>query len=427
MFKSNLFNRRNFSLITLIIAGETIFFLPFVLARIFRPTLLAVFNITNTELGTYFSVYGIVAMFSYFFGGPLADKFPSRYLMSLALWLTGLSGFVMSFVPVKETMFILYGFWGLTTILLFWAALIRATREWGGYNFQGRAFGWLEGGRGATAALLGTLSLIVFSSFTPESTQIETISAERISVFQNVILLTSVFTIFSGVLVWWFVPNNKDYRPGEAIKASQISKLIKLPSVWLLTVIIVCGYVGYKITDDFSLYANEVLGYDEFKSAGIGTAALWMRAIVAVLAGFLADKINASKIISLCFVLTIIGGGLVASGILEQIIVLMIINLAIVMIGVYGIRALYFALIQEARIPIYYTGTAVGIVSVLGFTPEIFMSPWMGYLLDKNPGPEGHRNVFFVLSLFAVVGFLASLIFTSINKSRRNLLEDNSI
>jgi len=141
----------------------------------------------------------------------------------------------------------------------------------------------------------------------------------------------------------------------------------------------------------------------------------------------LADKINASKIISLCFALTIISGGLIALGIIEQIIVLMIINLAIVMIGVYGIRALYFALIQEARIPIYYTGTAVGIVSVLGFTPEIFMSPWMGYLLDKNPGPEGHRNVFLVLSFFAVLGVLASLIFNSINKSRRNLLEDNSI
>jgi len=162
MFKSNLHKKRFLSLISLIIAGESIFFLPFVLARIFRPSLLVVFNITNTELGTYFSIYGIVAMLSYFFGGPLADRFPARYLLSLALWLTGLGGFVMAFVPIKGIMVILYTFWGLTTILLFWAALIRATREWGGLDFQGRAFGWLEGGRGATAALLGTLTLLVF-------------------------------------------------------------------------------------------------------------------------------------------------------------------------------------------------------------------------------------------------------------------------
>ena len=46
------------------------------------------------------------------------------------------------------------GFFGVTTILFFWAALIRATRDWGGNNAQGRAFGLLDGGRGLLAALL---------------------------------------------------------------------------------------------------------------------------------------------------------------------------------------------------------------------------------------------------------------------------------
>ena len=48
--------RRLFSLLALIAAGETIFFLPFVLARVFRPTLLEVFGLTNLELGTAFSL-----------------------------------------------------------------------------------------------------------------------------------------------------------------------------------------------------------------------------------------------------------------------------------------------------------------------------------------------------------------------------------
>lgn len=74
--------RHTMTLIALILAGETIFFLPFVLARIFRPTLLMVFDISNTELGSWFSVYGIVALISYFFGGLLADRFPARNLMA---------------------------------------------------------------------------------------------------------------------------------------------------------------------------------------------------------------------------------------------------------------------------------------------------------------------------------------------------------
>ncbi|MDP6909488.1 MAG: MFS transporter, partial [Flavobacteriales bacterium] len=131
-------------MLTLVIAGESIFFLPFVLARVFRPTLLEVFEISNFELGLFFSVYGMVAMGAYLFGGPLADKFSAPKLMSFALATTACGGLFMSTFPSPSEMKLLYGFWGVTTILLFWAALIRATREWGGTEIQGLAFGLLD-------------------------------------------------------------------------------------------------------------------------------------------------------------------------------------------------------------------------------------------------------------------------------------------
>ena len=83
---------KTMTLVSLIVAGEAIFFLPFVLARVFRPTLLDLFGISNTELGLWFSVYGVVAMVSYLFGGPLADRYPARNLMAIALWLTSAGG-----------------------------------------------------------------------------------------------------------------------------------------------------------------------------------------------------------------------------------------------------------------------------------------------------------------------------------------------
>jgi predicted MFS family arabinose efflux permease len=126
---------KTITLITLIVAGESVFFLPFVLARVFRPTLLDLFAISNTELGLWFSLYGVVAMISYLLGGPLADRFPARNLMAYALWLTSAGGVLMSLVPSSRIMLWLYAFWGFTTICLFWAAMIRATREWGGTDF----------------------------------------------------------------------------------------------------------------------------------------------------------------------------------------------------------------------------------------------------------------------------------------------------
>ena len=305
---------RTITLVTLIIAAETAYFLPFVLARVFRPTLLDFFQISNRELGVWFSVYGLVAIISYMFGGVLADRFPARKLMAIALWLTSGGGVVMAMVPSNRVMIVLYGFWGFTTIWLFWAAMIRATREWGGTEFQGRAFGWLEGGRGTVAALLATSALLIFS---------------REGNFQNVILATSLFTFLGGCLVWIFIPNRSPESSGTPFSETfrNIIGLLQNRNTWLLSAIILCAYVGYKITDDFSLFAREVLGFSELNAAGLGTVALWLRALVAILAGYLADRYRRTDLITVCFGLTGIGAALFGFQILDGITVLILLNL----------------------------------------------------------------------------------------------------
>jgi len=404
--------RRVSTLISLIIAGETIFFLPFVLARIFRPTLLEVFGITNTELGSWFSIYGVVAMVSYIFGGTLADRFSARNLMAFSLWMTSLGGFIMATIPSSGIMTALYAFWGFTTIFLFWAALIRATREWGGSGFQGRAFGWLEGGRGGTAAVLGTLAFLLFSWITPETTA-GAGEGHGIHAFQFVILATSCVTFLSGVLVWFVVPVTLTGSISQPTKAAvqRVIRLGRMPAIWMLAIMIVCAYTGYKITDDYSLYAKEVMGFSEVGAAGIGTIALWIRAIVAILAGFLADRLNRIHVIIVCFGLTLGGGVLIGFGVMNHMAGWVLFNITLTAIGIYGVRALYFATMNEAGIPLGYTGTAVGIVSVVGFTPDVFMSPWMGHLLDKYPGVTGHQYVFLLLALFAFIGLVTGLLF----------------
>ena len=57
------------------------------------------------------------------------------------------------------------------------------------------------------------------------------------------------------------------------------------------------------------------------------------------------------------------------------------------------------------------TGTAVGLVSFLGYTPDIFFGPLMGVLLDNSPGITGHQHLFWVLTAFAVLGAVVSVAF----------------
>ena len=58
--------------------------------------------------------------------------------------------------------------------------------------------------------------------------------------------------------------------------------------------------------------------------------------------------------------------------------------------------------------PVAITGSAVGLVSVIGFTPDIFVLFVAGLLIDNSPGLLGHQHFFMFLSSFAVVGLAAS-------------------
>lgn len=403
---------RLWSMLILILAGEAVFFLPFVIARVFRPTLLEVFQLTNFELGIVFSVYGTVAMIAYFFGGLIADRFHAKKLMSVALAATAMAGLVMYAIPSFSIMKWLYGFWGLTTILLFWAALIRATREWGGEKIQGRAFGFLDGGRGLTAALMGSVAVLLFSEILPTDVSTSTL-AQKTFALKGVIGFVSFLTFFVSLLVWFVLPNANHQKTERSTghMLEGLKKVLHMPAVWLQAVIIICAYVGYKITDDFSLFAKEVLEFDDVQSAGIGTMALWIRPVVALAAGFVADKIGAaSKIIAIGFVLTLLGSIGMSCHTSQYGVYWFFSAIVTTSIGVFACRSLYFATMEEGKVPLLYTGTAVGIVSVVGYTPDIFMGPLMGYLLDSAPGALGHRHLFFTLSGFSMVGLIASLL-----------------
>lgn len=404
-------SRRLFIFFLLILSGELIFFLPFVFARVFRPTLLEVYQISNLDLGYYFSVYGLVAMASYFTGGPLADKFSSRNLISLALASTALGGFVLALFPNKELLAWIYGYWGFTTIFLFWAALIKATRLWGGESFQGKAFGFLEGGRGATAALVASGALLLFSdagSFIGSQYD----SLARMKSYKTIMLMSSGLIVVCALLVKTVIPSNEKAgkRPAEVKRIRSILSLLKLPELWLITIVIICAYSGYKITDVFSLYANKILDYNEYEAAGFGTFILWMRPVFAVMAGIFADRFGTGKVIYYLFMLMLLGSLLMLLEPQSSLYYLSILNLVLTVSGVYGIRAIYFAMIHESNIPLNATGAAVGLVSFLGFTPDVFMSLITGYMLDNNPGFMGFRLVFLLLSVLSILGASASYI-----------------
>jgi nitrate/nitrite transporter NarK len=401
-------------MVALVTAGETIFLLPFVVARVFRPTMLDVFGLTNFQLGTAFSLYGIVAMVSYALGGPLADRFPARRLLTAALVATSAGGVSLASIPSLPVLRLLLAYWGMTTILLFWAALIRATREWGGPASQGRAYGVLDGGRGLAAALVSSISVAIFAALLPTDVAAATL-ADRASALTWIIHIYSAVTFGVAVLVWFAVPEvdlSEEAERRDRLSWDGVRRVVGMKAVWLQAVIVVCAYVAYKSTDDFSLLARDAFGYDDVEAARIGTISFWVRPFAAVGAGILGDRITSSRAIILSFAVLIVGSLGIASGYLRADMSWMIVGtVAGTSVGIYALRGIYFALFQQARVPLVFTGSAVGLVSVVGYTPDVFMGPVMGWLLDRSPGALGHQHVFAMVAGFAAVGLIATLMF----------------
>ncbi len=403
------------AIISLIMAGEIIFALPFHLARFFRPTMLEVFGLTATQLGTAQGLYGIVAMLSYFPGGLLADRFATHKLLATSLWTTSLGGLYLTSFPGYTESLMVFSFFGLTTIMLFWGALIRATREWGGLQQQGIAFGLLEGGRGLLAVVLASLGVLLFELSFPEG--YTTVSlAEKQHTFSIVVYAYSLVTLLTGILVWFSLKTHSIHSSKNLPHSisshffANIKKVICIPAVKWQALIVLCAYAGYKGLDHMSLYAVDAYDYDAIQAAKLVTLAAWLRPIAAVFAGILADRTHPIKMLLLSFGVFLLTNLYFAfSTPAPHLAWIFVSNVIITFTAVFALRALYFAIFEHYRLPRTLTGSAVGLVSVIGFLPDVFILYMAGRLVDTYPGIQGHQYFFMTLAAFAFAGLLASL------------------
>ena len=393
------------TLLALILAGELIFSLPFHIPRFFRPTLLDVFQLSNTQLGDAFAVYGLVALLAYFPGGAIADRFQPRSLITLSLVATALGGFYMYTLPNLTGLYLLFAYWGLTSILLFWAALIKATRDWGGQQTQGLAFGVLDGGRGLFASVFATVALFILGGRLAAS-------ASTQAGLQSVILFYTLATLGSAAVIWFILPAASPYSsPIKPAQRPRWRQVLREPSAWLQAGVVICAYCGYKALDNYGVYAVQVLGMSHLEAAELNTYASYCRPIAAVVAGLWADRWRPSRLIMLLFVCA--GGAffMLSSNILATATTTVVVaNMLVTFVAVYALRGIYFSLIEEARLDKHITGNAVGLISVLGFTPDIFFASVTGRILDANPGAVGFQHYFLLMALISAAGMAITLV-----------------
>jgi MFS family permease len=396
----------------LIIAGEAIFLLPFILMRVFKPVIREAFLISDAQIGEAQALYGITAVLSYFFGGFIADKWEPRKLLSLSLLLTACGGFWMTLIPSIFTLKMLYAFWGISTILFFWASLIKATRQWGNENNQGLSFGILDGGSAIFAAPIAWSGAGILTYFFPDK-GVEITFENKVKTLQYIIGSITFIVFLIAFLVWKVLP--KEEVKVETEKEFQFSfkeafYLMKQRKVIFNSLIIFCAYCSYKLTGVYGTYAKDVWNYSLEEATYFAVFIQYIRPFAAIFIGWIADKFMPSKLIIPSFSVLIIASIVLGFGFFNQQSIFLSITVFIFMaFGTYSLRGLYFAIIEETKTPIQLTGTLVGIISVVGFTPDIFMSLFTGYMLGENPTIVEYQYLFATFTIIPMVGLIAAL------------------
>ena len=86
--------------------------------------------------------------------------------------------------------------------------------------------------------------------------------------------------------------------------------------------------------------------------------------------------------------------------------VLLYVQAATVAAAAFALRGVYYALLEEGGLPTHLTGTAVGVVALIGYTPDVLTPYLWGVLLDALPGAAGYRALFGSLAVSSLLGAL---------------------
>ena len=411
---------RYFQLALLLLAAGSIYPLLY-LRQNFEVTLLAAFDITAEDLADFNSILGIIYVSTYVPSGWLADRFSTKHLIVFSVGAVGLLGFWYSTFPGYNAQIVIFIGWGLCAGLTFWASLIKAVNLLGREEEQGRFFGILDGGRGLVEAVLASAAVAIFAYYIAGTND----QALGIEGFQVAIYMYSSVCLAIAVLVALFFDKDlsstktgkasadADEREGSVAQRTweDLKTVFSIPQVWAMMVIILCGYSLFWATYSVSSFVQERYQETAVVAAFITAAKLWMRPIGGIGGGFLADWISRKTVLGWSMVLasiTLVGFAYAPVSVGPVLLLAFVILMGV---ATYAIRGLYWSILDDCRIPLSAVGLGIGVISMVGYTPDIFLPQINAALVRLYPGITGAQLYFVFIAVCGLIGAIVAFTF----------------
>ncbi|MFG6083147.1 nitrate/nitrite transporter [Paracoccus litorisediminis] len=387
--------------LVLILGGGTIYKLANVKDAFYVP-LQEVMGLSHTQIGTLLSVNSIVATALFVLGGMLADRFGTRKLIPLGLIGAGLLGLYMATFPGFGGMLVVFALLAVCADCLYWPALLKAVRNLGSDDEQGRMFGFLEGGRGVVDTVVAFSALGVF-----------VVAGSGALGLKSAILFYAIIDIVAGIAAWFLLNSAAEKRAeAEPVGLSGLIEAMRVPAIWLVSLNVFMVYTVYCGLTYFIPYLKEMY---QLPVALVGAYGIINQYFLKVLGGpaggYMADKSfrSASRYIKWAFlalppVMVLILGLPTGAAYIYPAMAAML-SFAFI---VFSMRGVFWAPMSEIGIPSRITGSAFGLGCLIGYAPGMFAYMVYGAILDRFPGQQGYTYVFALMSVLAVIGSLVA-------------------
>ncbi|MFI3173493.1 MAG: MFS transporter [Eubacteriales bacterium] len=317
--------------------------------------------------------------------------------------------------PSAGVIIAIHGIWGITSLMTFWPANVKALRLCGNDAEQGKVFGFFEGGRGVTNAAVYAVAAALFAAFFTAQSQMSGI--------REIIMLYSGIPIAMGIANIFLlrgIDESSSTSTNSGIDLKLVGKVLKDPKVWLMSLIILCAYTVNMGNYYIGSYTTAAFSMTALGAAVISSSSQYIRPFAAGGAGIIADKINASKVMMLGLLLSAIGLGIIYIAPEGGNVTIVLVGTVIVFISMFMTQSMHFAMMGEHEFTPEATGTIIGIACTIGYLPEFFLAPMVGRILDTyQNSPEGYRMVFMILIGFVVVGMFLTALWMKDTKVRR--------
>lgn len=398
------------TLLLLATGAGIIFQLPYIRETFYVPIQNAM-NLSNAQMGLLSSGYATMSLFSYFIGGIIADKFSARKLLTFSFIATGALGLWFSTFPGYTISRVIFVLMGISTIITYWSACIKATRMLGTEEEQGRLFGLQEGLRGIMNALLVFGMTATFTHF-----------ADEVAGASAAIKVCSIVVIIIGILNFIFIEDTKKEENSESfIEVTKgMFKALLIPRVWLLVAIVFTAYSVYGLIAYATTFAQKFYGLSAASAATLGGIRYLIQGAGGIVGGFLADKLKSrfKVIIGGCIGLALSFGLFIVVPSKASLCVMVVANFFVGLFFIYAVRSQYFAVHDDAGIPLNMSGRVSGIASCLGYTPDIFMYTLVGSWMD-NYGRTGYNMTWAYAMVAAVLCAIITFILSRIVKKEK--------